>query len=109
MKPHTAPPTRPGEDRDARIASGNGSAEFVPTIAAQKAPDEELAVRADVEQAGPEPERDRQAGEDQRRGRVQRVGDGLGTAERSLEQGAVRRDRQGRIEGAGRADQPRRG
>ncbi len=55
--------------------------------------DEELALRADIEEAGAERDRDRETGEDERDRRDERLGDVIRRAERALDERGVCRDR----------------
>ena len=54
---------------------------------------EQLALRADVEEAGAERDRDREPGENERDRSDDRLGDVVRRAEGALDQCAVRRDR----------------
>ena len=58
-------------------------------MTAAQGPDEELALGADVEQAGLEAEGDGQAAEDERRRLDERVDDGVRVAERAADERPV--------------------
>ncbi len=86
---------RPGDQRPAISASGRWMTDGRPVNDEADehrghAAEQQLALGADVEQAGPEAEREAEPGKDERRRRGQRLRDGAERAERAVEQGRRR-------------------
>ena len=91
IPPHRAPPRKPARRMigTARIAGVSYMNDHVPTHAAVTPPIEHLALGADVEQPGPERERQGQRRADERHRPGDRSGDPLGRAEHAPQQRPV--------------------
>ena len=90
MKPHAAPKIMPGDQRDGdRDDDGGLSAQLDADDDRAEGAHQELALDADVEQAGLEAEADGQAAEQQRHRVVERVDDGALGADGARDERAV--------------------